>query len=143
MDLVNIPKQTLTVLAKYSSTPKLYQIHTCLARVLTIVLMVTYYLFATRSDHDEDRFALVTIAGGVPKIVLFTCGLWLSSTRLGVRFWLATYILLFPCLLNAYLSSFYLGEWFAFSAMLFVVSSYWIVTKKWRQDWARISQRPH
>lgn len=113
----------------FRSNVRLFQFHKWIARALTIILMVSFYLFATRSDYVENRFALKTIIEGAPKLVLFSGGLWLSSVNLGFRLWWLTCFLLIPCVLTAYLSSFYFGEVFAFLAMLYVLLCVWIVFK--------------
>ncbi len=73
--------------------------HTWVARLLSIYLTHTWFIFGTRSDtHDPYTFRIMLSV--IPKAFLFfVLGLWLSTTQWGLQHKKIIYILLLPSLL--------------------------------------------
>lgn len=73
--------------------------HTWVARFFCIYLTYKWFMFSTDSDV-YNRHAFRTVVTMVPKVfALYILGLWLSTTKWGVRHKQLLYIMLLPSLL--------------------------------------------
>ena len=71
-------------------------LHMWIARFFSIYLTYEWFIFSTRSDF-ERRFTLKVIAIQIPWVFLnYVVGLWLSTTKFGLKYKKISYFLLLP-----------------------------------------------
>ncbi len=109
-------------------------LHTIAARTLFVVLTIHWYWYLTSPETLEQRLSVFSLLyRGSLTVIVFSLGLWLSTTTFGSKHRIVVSILLMPTLLGSAM----LANTYSVAYMVVVIGitlwSYWIVIKRRRQ----------
>lgn len=127
---IEMIKVTLDEKIRLLSKANYLFVHTVAARALTIILTAYWYMFAVRSVAWGERFTLAIAFPTILKVACYSIGLWLSTTRWGVKYKCLTAVLLIPSLILSPVMISHYSYVIAWVAFVVAIWSYWIIVRE-------------
>jgi hypothetical protein len=111
---------------------KFDNLHKWVIRALCLILTCQWYWFAVRWDFEPlERFAFKNLILITPYVFfIWNLGLWLSTTKWGIRHKLVTSILMVPAFIASPIEARVVNGYFASFVLLAFVWSFWRLYKR-------------